>query len=220
MEDRIKYFEDNYHLISKIIEQFRGRWKLAGIQHYDFDDAKNEIANHIYLKLHLYNTEYNFSAWIASIVNNQFKNLLRNKYYNVAKPCVSCVFKDEDCCIKYGVQGPECPLFKKWLETKQDKFNVNFTVTMENHTDEVNGISDPVDNIEDSLLDFKDRMKEELSHNEYIFFNLVYLQNKTEKEAGKVMGYKTNKEAVANLKFVKNNVLEKARKILGGIDEI
>jgi len=214
-DDLIDFFNKNYDLIDRSIESNRKYWQLNAINHFDYDDAKSEICNHIFTKLHLYKPEYSFSSWVNTIIRNQIKNLLRNKYYNVVKPCIQCPFRDgENGCLKYVDNLMSCKLYSKWDETKKDKYNLSFTVTMENHIDEIHGISDPVDNIEDIFDDFKNKMKNELTNIEFVFFNLVYLQNKTEKDAGKMMGFKTNKDSLENIKIIKNNILAKARDIL------
>jgi hypothetical protein len=120
-----------------------------------------------------------------------------------------------------GKQCEECPLFANWKQKKEQQYNIKSSLSLEDHGDEVaNVMTDFIDvNKSKEIIDSK--IKEKLSVEEYKIYTLLFIQNKTMEEAGKILKLKRASSShipgYQNLLKVKKKIITVSRQII--IDE-
>lgn len=219
-------FEDSLELINSEISKRRNKWNLSAINWMDFNDVSQILRIHIYKKWHMYNSKKKLAPWINRIISNQIRNLIRNHYSNFARPCLKCsAAQDEEGCMIYGTQCASCPLYNNWLKNKKNAFDTKLTLSIENHSNEISNlpINSGVD-LEASARNIHAKMQVVLKGSEWRLYKCLYVENKTEEEAARLLGYKTTeKNRSAGYKQIKNlkkSILHKVKKHLynGEID--
>jgi hypothetical protein len=148
---------------------------------------------------------------INKIITNQFKNILRNYYLNFAKPCVGCPFNangsNENSCsfTKSGSQDAECPLYKKWTKTKKFAHDVKIPVRIDAAPfDYVSNAGDNFD-LSRAMDRLEVELKEVLPKKQYVIYNMLFIENKSEDEVAAFLGYKSNEKGrAAGYKQIKN----------------
>lgn len=219
-------FEDSLEAINLEISKRRNKWNLSAINWMDFNDVAQILRIHIYKKWHMYNSRKKLAPWLNRIISNQIRNLIRNHYSNFARPCLKCsAAQDEDGCAIYGKQCNNCPLYSHWSKNKKSAFDTKLTLSIENHSNEISQL--PVNssaNLEDSIKNTHAKMQSVLKGSEWKLYRCLYIENKSEDEAAKILGYKTTeKNRSAGYKQIKNlkkSILIKVKKYLynGEID--
>lgn len=159
------------------------------------------------------------------VISNQIKNLIRNNYGTFAKPCVKCPFNEsnfsEDNLCGYtssGEQCDECPLFKKWNESKKNAHDIKLPKAFDFHDTEVCiSASDNVD-YEAAADRMHKLMEKYLTKRQYTVYKLLFVDNLDDIKAAELLGYKTTeknrKAGYRNIKNLKKLFKEKAKKIL------
>jgi DNA-directed RNA polymerase specialized sigma24 family protein len=218
-------FEDNIIQINLEISKRRAKWNLTAISWMDFSDVSQILRIHIFRKWHLYNHKQPLAPWVNRIISNQIKNLIRNNYSNFSRPCLKCAAaeNEEDCAI-YGKQCNNCPLYANWEKSKKNAHDTKLTVSIENHSQEINDMPADSMQIEDAAKNIHNKMEKVLKPIEWKAYKLLYIQGKDEEQAAKLMGYKTTeKNRIAGYKQIKNlkkSIIFKVKKYLynGEID--
>jgi DNA-directed RNA polymerase specialized sigma24 family protein len=223
---RITY-EDKQDVIDRIIEKHRYIWRLKAISWMDYDDVAQIVRFHISKKWKMWKQEMPLEPWIARITVNQIKNLLRNNYSNYVRPCLSCKFNQGNqppaCSITpSGLQCSECPLFRKWEKTKKSAYDIKLSVSIENHTQSLNGIKDFNFDVLASARRLLEEMKHRLGPKQYRVYSRLYIDGIDEEKLAAEMGYKTNekgkKAGYKQIKNLKKLFKEIATKILQNED--
>jgi len=219
-------FEDNYKEIERIVEKKRYEWTLKADLMLDFDDVKNIIIAHIWKKWHLYDQSQPLGGWTATIVKNQFSNILRDRYLSTSSPCSRCPCNmGGNTCSLYGVQSIECSLYKTWYNTKRYSHDVRLPVPIENHLNDVHKMPDTIFDLETSIKSLHFRIQKVLTNSEWEIYRRLYIENKDEEETAKELGFKTSekgrKMGYKRIRQVKTIILQKAKKILRdeGVEE-
>lgn len=190
-------FEDKLQEIEIALERKRAKWQLDAVASIDYDDIKQIIMTHIYKKWHLWNQEKPVEPWLSRVVSNQFKNLLRNHYGNYANPCPDQHLADHDPLT--------CPICTKWRQSKKSAYDVKLAVTIENHTNEIHEKKDETLDLEAATKKLSDEIKKELTPRQFVAFKMLFVQNYTEEEVAKYLGFKTNeRKRSAGYKQIKN----------------
>jgi len=218
-------FESKISEINIEIFKRKHKWNLTALAWMDFQDVAQIIRFHIYKKWHLYDIKKPLAPWINRIISNQIKNLIRNNYSNYTRPCLKCSAAESDSgCSIYGVQCSKCPLYSNWEKSKKNAHDTKMTLSLENHSQEINSIPEDSFNIEETSKNLHKKMKQVLKPVEWKVYNLLYIEGKSEEETAKVLGYKTTEpNRVAGYKQIKNikqSIILKAKKNLynGEID--
>jgi hypothetical protein len=207
---KIKY-EDRIDVINQELAKRRGRWFLDSVPWIDFDDVEQIIRIHIYQKWDHWDQKRDLKPWINKIITNQFKNILRNYYLNFAKPCIGCPFNSngssENSCsfTKSGNQDDECPLYKKWRKTKKFAHDVKIPVRIDAAPFEY--ISNAGDNFDlpGAMRRLEVELKKVLPGKQYVIYNMLFIENKSEDEVAAFLGYKSNEKGrAAGYKQIKN----------------
>lgn len=226
---KIKY-EDKIDIINGEIRKRRGKWFLDSIPWISFEDVEQIIRIHIYQKWSQWDQKRELKPWINKIITNQFKNILRNYYLNFAKPCSSCPFDSsaagENFCsfTKSGLQDITCPLYAKWSKSKKSAHDVKIPLRLDAQEYESNIFAGDFFQVDRAIVLVQGHLKEELSERHYSIYHMLFIENKTEDEVAKFLGYKTNESGrSAGYKQIKNMrkfFKEKVIKILKNKDII
>ena len=231
-------YEDLSELIDKELHKRRRNWFLTSVAWIDFDDVCQIIRAHIHRKWEQWDQDRPIRPWLNKIIANQMKNILRNHYSNYARPCLNCPFntdKEYNLCsfTNSGHQDSNCPLYKKWENTKKHAYNVKITLTLDNHIHEIDGGTEGILGVDMEQASQKliIELKQTLNARQFQAFDLLYIQNLTDEEVALQMGFKSTetgrKAGYKQIKNLKKLLKEKAAKILknkgitflGDIDE-
>ena len=190
-------FEDKLQEIEVALERKRSKWQLDAGASIDYDDIKQIIMTHIYKKWHLWDQEKPIEPWLSRVVSNQFKNLLRNHYGNYANPCPDQHSLDHDPLT--------CPICLKWRQSKKSAYDVKLAVTIENHTNEIHEKKDETLDLDTATKKLSNEIKKELTPRQFVAFKMLFVQNNTEEEVAKYLGFKTSeRKRSAGYKQIKN----------------
>jgi len=213
-QDDDDFFEANFSLINQEIAKRKARWNLKIIPWMDFEDVSQIVRFHIYKKIHLYDRKQPLLPWINRIISNQIKNLIRDYYGNFSRPCLKCAASEgADGCAIYAKQSGECPLYKKWENTKKNAHDTKLPVSVENHVREVHQKNAEDVDVELSLSKLKDQVKNFLKPVEYKVFMSLYVDNNSEEKTANLLGYqRTDKNSgVKNVKLINKSLVSKIK---------
>jgi DNA-directed RNA polymerase specialized sigma24 family protein len=218
-------FEERINEINSEITKRKSKWNLTAINWMDFSDVSQILRIHIYKKWHLYDAKKPLAPWVNRIISNQIKNLIRNNYSNFTRPCLKCAAAEsEDGCAIYGSQCNSCPLFANWERSKKNAHDTKLTVSIENHSQEINDMPMDSINVEEAAKNIHFKMQKVLKPIEWKVYYHLYVEGKDEEQTAKLMGYRTSeKNRIAGYKQIKNikkSIILKVKKHLysGEID--
>jgi len=218
-------FENHIDSINTEIFKRKNKWNLTAIAWMDYSDVSQILRFHIYKKWHLYNSSKPLAPWVNRIISNQIKNLIRNNYSNYSRPCLKCnAAESDDGCAIYHKQCAACPLYSNWQNSKKNAHDTKITVSLENHTQEVNDMKNDHFDLESSAKNIHDKMQKILKPIEWKIYKYLYIEDKSDEEVATLMGYKTTeKNRMAGYKQIKNlkkSIIIKVKKHLynGDID--
>tara|TARA_Y100001973_G_scaffold105479_2_gene178826 strand:+ start:238 stop:924 length:687 start_codon:yes stop_codon:yes gene_type:complete len=218
-------FDDFINEINIEIAKRKAKWNLTAINWMDFDDVSQILRIHIYKKWHLYDVKKPLAPWLNRIISNQIKNLIRNNYGNYSRPCLKCdAAEGEDLCKIYEKQCNSCPLYANWEKTKKTAYDVKIPLPLENHEQEVfNQHIESID-LQKNIRKIHKKMQEVLKPLEWKVYTFLYIENLTEEQAAKKMGYKTSEKnrspGYKQIKNIQKNIIDKVKKHInkGDID--
>jgi DNA-directed RNA polymerase specialized sigma24 family protein len=223
--DKIISFESALPVINFELKKRAHKWQLHAIVWMDWKDVEQLIRIHIWKKFHLYDPSQPLSHWVNAIISNQITNIRRNLYDAYSRPCLKCSCAEGlDLCSVYSTQSSACPLYAKWEKTKKRAHDVKLAVSAENHIGEVF-------NIPGETIDYAkagERLHEEilkiLAGNERKIYTYLYIDNLSEEETARKLGYKSNeknsnrKPGYATIIKFKKLIMIKVRKVIEEID--
>jgi DNA-directed RNA polymerase specialized sigma24 family protein len=214
-------FEDKLKEIEAALERKRSKWDLDALAYIDYDDIKQTIMCHIHKKWHLWNQSKPIEPWLSRVVSNQFKNLLRNHYGNYVRPCLRCKFNSGGTsCLKTisGNQDQSCAEYGNWAKKKKAAYDIKLAVTMENHTNEIYQRKDTFLDLESALGKLQKEIESEITPRQFKAFQMLFIENKTEEEVAKYLGFKTTERkrsaGYKQIKNLKKIFQEKAKQII------
>lgn len=213
-------FEDKIAVIDQEINKRRGRWKLKAIPSIDFEDIAQILRIHIYKKWCMWDQARPLEPWLNKVITHQITNLIRNLYGNFARPCLNCAANQGgDLCSIFGKQSSICPLYAHWEKHKKSAHDTKLPVPLTGlHEQEVYNIPEGGDDILKQIEELTLKMQTALTPMQYKFFDLLYVQGKSEEEVAKLMGYKSHdnkrKAGYKQTSQLKKLVIQKAKKII------
>ena len=167
------------------------------------------------------------STFGSRIISNQIKNLVRNNYGNYSRPCLKCAAAESsDLCKIYGKQDSTCPLYANWEKTKKVAHDVKIPLPLENHSQEVFNMSEDKVDLQRNIDKIHSKMQEVLKPLEWKIYQCLYIENLTEEQTAKKMGYKTTEKnrspGYKQIKNIQKIIIAKVKKNLdtGEIDII
>jgi RNA polymerase sigma factor (sigma-70 family) len=199
-------FESLIDVINSEIIKRKSKWNLTAINWMDFNDVSQILRIHIYKKWHLYDYKKPLAPWVNRIISNQIKNLIRNNYSNFTRPCLKCAAAEsEEGCSIYGQQCSTCPLYANWERSKKSAHDTKLTLSIENHSQEINDMQTNNFNMEETAQNIHKKMEKVLKPIEWKVYKYLYIEGKDEEQTAKLMGYRTSeKNRIAGYKQIKN----------------
>jgi DNA-directed RNA polymerase specialized sigma24 family protein len=204
-------YEEKIDVINSEIKKRKNKWFLDSIPWISFEDVEQIIRVHIYQKWDQWDQKRELKPWINKIITNQFKNILRNYYLNFAKPCSSCPFDTsvagENFCsfTKSGMQDSTCPLYKKWTKSKKSAHDVKIPLRLDAQEYESNAFKGESFQVDKAVEQIDHYLREQLSSKHYEIYNMLFIENMSEDEVAKKLGYKTTEKGrSAGYKQIKN----------------
>ncbi len=221
-QNRIK-FEKQLNLINEEIKKRKYKWTLSALNWIDFEDVSQIIRFHLFKKWSLYDESKPILPWINRIISNQIKNLIRNNYGNYARPCLRCAAATGDNgCRIYKDQDSKCPMYSNWEKTKKNAYNLKMTVSIEDHSVEMNGMANNNLDMSSAASSLHKRMKEVLRPIEWKVYELLYINNKNDSYVCESLGFKYNKASKVaynkQLRSIQKTIIKKAKECLDDID--
>ena len=213
---KIVTYREKSEVIDQELAKRRHKWFLYSVAWMDFDDVCQIIRSHIHKKWDQWDQSRPLEPWLNRIISNQLKNILRNNYGNYVRPCLNCPFNQSGppegeavgLCgfTSSGLQCSECPLYAKWESTKKDAYNTKMALTLENHSREAALLQEPAfHGLDDAIDRLHAYMQEALSEKKYKIYQMLFIENKTDEEVAKVMGYRTSEKGrTAGYKQIRN----------------
>jgi hypothetical protein len=218
------FFEANYEIFNNEIEKRRRKWTLKGIPSLDFDDIKQIVLKHIFVKLDLYDSAKSpLSHWTNTLISNQFSNILRNTFYSHSRPCLKCPCSlPDNGCELYFEQSNKCHVYKMWEQNKKSANEIKLPVPICNHETEVYEIPSQEYDYEKAERRLHEEMKKILKRHEWIVYELMFVLHLSDSEIARKMKWisseKHRKPGYGNLIRLKKLFLQKAKKIKEEID--
>ena len=226
-KSKTDFFELHFLEIEKEIEKRRHKWLLKGVASMDFDDVKQQILKHIYVKFHLYDETKPLLNWLNTIISNQTSNILRNNYYSHSRPCIQnggCSFNAGNDFCTYtpsGNQCNECPLYANWSKSKKQANQIKMSVSIESHFNEVMEMPGEEYDYQKAERRLHEEMKKVLKPSEWETYNFIFVMHLSDDAVAKKMGWKSSenrKPGYATLIKLKKMFLRKAKKIQAEVD--
>lgn len=133
-------YEECFPRIDAVIQKNYKRYHLNGLLWMDWEDVQQIIRLHIFKKWHLWDPTKKLEPWVNVITINQIRNIIRNNWTNFARPCLRCEFfdGDENCEKNHdGRVSRECPLYKKWMDTKRAALDLRISNSLTGREEEL-----------------------------------------------------------------------------------
>lgn len=212
-------FEECIHEIDFEIIKRKKKWSLSTISWMDFEDVSQILRIHIHTKWELYDQSKPLAPWLNRIISNQIKNLIRNHYSNFARPCLKCsAAEDSELCSIYGRQDNSCPLYAFWEKSKKQAHDVKMPLPLENHAQEIYTSQTDNLNLGNNIKRLNEALEKYLKPVEWKVYKLLYIDNLSEDEAAKEMGYKTSEKnrspGYKQIKNIRKSIIEKAKQLI------
>jgi hypothetical protein len=190
-------FEEFLTYINEAVASRRHRWLLHRISWIDYDDVSQIIKTHIFKKWDMTDAAKPISHFISRTISNQTRNIIRNVYTSYTRPCIQCPANEGgDLCRIYGKQCSECPVFKHWEKSKSRAHAINLAESYENlEESSKNKLIGDNTFPEYDLERFHAEMIKRLSNIQRKAYTYLYIENRDEAEAAKLMGYKVSKDS-------------------------
>lgn len=186
-----------YPEILTLVAKRKQRWVLTT---EPWEDVSSILVTRVWRKIHLYDRAKPFDRWCNTLLTHAIISLLRDKFYKHAKPCISvgpggghCAFnRGEDQCgwTKNGLQCAECPAFAAWQKKREKKHNINATLSLENHTDEVHARAHDWVDIDSAKPVIDKHMLAQLPKDEATIYRLLFIKHWSLERVGRRMGFK------------------------------
>jgi len=221
-------FEDVEPNIEKLLNRYKNKWNLDVIKHYEFEDFKQDVKLHIYLKFSKWKQEEPFDPWCSRVIHNQLINKKRNLFTNHNKPCSDCYFNNggNSCGFtKSKIQDDQCSKFKQWSSGKKNAYEIKTASDIDSYAAELNQIQDSEIDYEKFLNSIRKEIVDRIENNKYKMtvttlkiFDMTYMEKKEDREISKSLGYTTSEKnrnpGYRNLSLHRKIIKEIAKEIL------
>jgi hypothetical protein len=222
-------FEICLSIIDEELTKRRSKWRLTAIAWMDFDDVCQKIRLHIFNKWDQWDNLRPLRPWLNTIITNQITNLIRNNYSSFSKPCLQCKHNQGgNLCSLYDLQSSDCGIYAKWEVGKKAAYDIRLPISI--HDNSLNNQDDfnlsPLDIKDDDtyidydvkIKNFHEKIREKLTIVEWKVYTYLYVENKNETEAAKLMGYKTTEKnrspGYKQIKKIKNKIYKIAKQLV------
>tara|TARA_R110000803_G_scaffold210509_3_gene282488 strand:- start:1059 stop:1757 length:699 start_codon:yes stop_codon:yes gene_type:complete len=221
-------FEDVEPNIEKLLIRYRNKWNLDVIRHYEFEDFKQDVKLHIYLKFQKWKQSEPFDPWCSRVIHNQLINKKRNLFTNHSKPCSNCFFNNGgDSCgfTESKIQSVECSKFKQWTKGKKSAYEIKTATDIDSDFLEISKVEDLnidyekfLSSIRVEILDRIKNAKYKMTSTTLKIFDMTYLQKKDDNDISRTLGYTTSERnrnpGYRNLSLHRKIIKEIAKELL------
>ncbi len=213
-ESMVKMPEDLVLVTKNEIEKRKRKWTYTAIS---FEDVSQILTIKVLLKYHTFIIERGpFLHWVNRVISNEIKNILRDNYLKYSRPCIKgCVFNTGGTQCSWtstGEQCEECPLYKKWMNTKVEQHNINQPLALENHSAELEDLSFQSIGEDIDMEEFNALMKLKLSDYDYNMYKKIFLdKNREDIKEDTIKSYGITYQAFSRLK---EHLISTAKKII------
>lgn len=179
--------------IKLITRKRKGSWTL--LSYMEWEDVAQLIMIRAWQKWRIFDPAKGpLENWLNRLITRVIFNLKRDLLNRHARPCVGgwnaqgkmCVYNlGEDSCgfTRSGKQCVECKVYADWKRSKESLHQIKASVTIENHTQEVNNIQSDFMDIEGAKAIIDAKMRSRLSPWERNVYRLVYVEHLTPVQA-------------------------------------
>jgi hypothetical protein len=188
-------FLECYDEILSVVNSRRFKWHLDSVPSISWDDIKQIILNHLFIKWHLFDpNKGSLKTWVLVVSSNQIRNQLRNHYGSFQKVCVRCdQYEGNDLCKKFGTcDSSKCELLKMWETRKKSKHDISLALPIENHLNECHEITQENIDVDKTAIVLHARMKEVLKPFDWAVYEMLFVKNMSEEAVAKILKFKTN----------------------------
>ena len=227
LENRPSY-DSCFKIINEELNKRKSKWRLNAIAWMDFDDVCQKIRLHIFNKWEQWDPSRPLRPWLNRIISNQMTNLIRNNYSYFVKPCMQCPHhQGGNLCALHTTQNSECADFSKWEKSKKSAQEIKMPLSInDNIFNNGEENSPPIEiretnsyfDYDTEIESFNKKIKTQLSLIEWKIYNFIYIENKTEYETAKLMGYKTSEKnrspGYKQIKKIKNKIYKIAQSLV------
>lgn len=208
--DTTQFFNEHYEEFKVLVGKRRHKWRATSIM--EWEDLESRLLTRIFRQLSHYDETRPLDRWANRLVSNEIRNVLRDKIYKDARPCVSgqapgfnmgssygrgcaCALANGGCSwTKSGKQDSSCKFMKAWEQKKQAKFAISTPLSIENHFNESQSMPDDFFDIEAAKTVIDQNIQRRLTKDEYRVYVFMYVQHLSIEEAAKQMGFKKRDE--------------------------
>jgi len=186
-------FEECSKVIVGEIRRRKPRWFLNKLSWLDYDDVTQIILIHVFVKWYQWKQNRFLLKWLNALITNQTRNIVRNVYSSFQKPCNGCAASEntDDSCRVYGTQCSDCPIYAKWLKSKEKKQAINLAESYEEIEETVKSSLHYINSAPKYDLDkFHSLMLERLTVVQAKAYRLLFIENLDEATVSKKMNYK------------------------------
>lgn len=200
--DNERQFKELLPRIRVIVGRRRPSWTLSTLP---WEDVESILITRIYQKLHLYDPARPFDNWANRLISRALSSLLRDMLYKHEKPCVTASAYGGDCIYNLGgdrcgftasgIQCSQCPLYAKWAAKKEMARNLNASLSLESHAQEVQNMQEDFIDIAAAKVVIDAAIIAQLNPHEAKVYRLLFIEHKTPEEVSKRLRYKTKNNA-------------------------
>lgn len=188
-----------------IVARRRTSWTLSTMA---WEDVESILITRIYQKLPLYDPTKRFENWANRLISNEMSNILRNKLYKHERPCLTANPYGGECAFNLGgdrckftpsgLQCKECPLYAKWAAKKEVAHNLNSSLPLESHIQEVQNIQSDFVDYEAAKKVMDERIMKKLNPHEAQIYKLLYIDHLSMEQVSKRLKYKAHTNSQVN----------------------
>lgn len=197
----MKAFEARVPELRVILARRRASWTLSTMA---WEDVEVQLLTRLWQKWSLFRPDRGpLENWANTVISRALSNLLRDNLMKFSKPCSTagayggqCVFNQAGDACGYtpsGLKCTECPLYKRWTVKKQAQYNINASLPLDTHIQEVQNTPSDFLDIEGIKPQIDAFIIKRLNKHDGKVYRLLYIDNKSVEEVAKRMKYKTPK---------------------------
>ncbi len=196
--DQERQFNELLPRIRVIVSKRKGSWTLSTLP---WEDVESILITRIYRQLPRYDVRRPFDNWANRLISNEISNLLRDKIYRFERPCITanpaggqCAYNQgHDRCgfTSNGKQCAECPLYAKWQKKKEFAHNLQSSLPLESHAQEVHSPENQFFDVAGALPTIHRKVMAQLNKHDAKVYHMLFVDHLSMEEVSKRMKYKT-----------------------------
>lgn len=180
--------------LDKLLKAAEIKWNL-NLGFMCYEDIQQIIRIHIARKINLFDPERGkFSTWAKRVINNQILNQKKKNFLRYLLPCEDC--PNAGCGRGPNSKSKTCPIQDKWSKNKIQANNIHFAASLDESFEGEEAakiqVAGTLVNLEAAAEKFHAMMLDALEDRVREFYQLKYIDGKTEREIAKIFGFSTS----------------------------